>query len=557
MAPILWGYLVSPLALPAVHAEYLPNPAPVVLLVDGKPFSAGPTGFRVPAFAKTVSFRLGKSAQEDPENCRRIRFKLDGVDESWRQIESEMCLIVRFADAAGDQVGQRLFPVDGISAGWRGETGTSTFTLRRESLRVPPDAATVTVAISSSGPPTAMGLYAVRDLKLSSPAKPTARLVYETASGLDEQHSLATGWTRSGTRPSMARLVTTPAGEALCILDDDAGAHAEWNLLRTGAPRVTPGETLTVEWSEMYNIGMGNRFDVNYGRLNASTYTFWSDELDATGNSLQGPRQLQFVVLKPLWRSVWFWISSSITGGLVLWWACRAVIRRRIRQHLARAEQERLVELERLRIARDLHDDLGARLTHISLMSGLAENEPQSESSRESFQRISAMARELVGALYQTVWTVNPEHDHLEALVNYICQLTQNFCDTARIRCRIHSCEVPGQRRVTSEVRHNITLAVKEALHNAIKHAAATEITVRMEFTDPTLTITITDNGSGFDSANTTPGHGLNNMERRMNPLGGTVTFHSTPAKGTTVRFEVPIPARPSRRSSPSSSPAT
>lgn len=517
------------------------------MLVDGKPFHPSEGTFRVPALAKTVSFRLGRSAQEYPEGCRRMRFKLEGVDEGWRQISSEMCLIVRFADAAGDQVGQRLFPVDGISPGWLGEAENSTFTQRQETVRVPAGAASVTVAISSSGPPTAMGVYAVRNLKLTGVAAQGSRRVYETASGLDEQHSIATGWTRSGTRPSMARLEATREGEAFCILDDDPGAHAEWNLLRAGAPRVEPGETLTVEWSEMYDIGMGNRFDVNYGRLNAGAYTFWSDELDPTGRSLVGPRSLHLVVLKPIWKSTWFWAMGSVIGGLLLWLGCRAIIRRRIRQHLARLEQERIVEQERLRIARDLHDDLGARLTHISLMSGLAEHEPQSAASRESFQRISAMARELVGALYQTVWTVNPEHDHLEALVNYICQLTQNFCDTARIRCRIHSCEVPGQRPVTSETRHNVTLAVKEALHNAIKHAAATEITVRMEFADPTLTLSITDNGRGFDSNSAPSGNGLNNMERRMKTLRGSVSLQSTPHKGTTVRFQVPIPAASTR----------
>ncbi|WP_042726256.1 sensor histidine kinase [Chthoniobacter flavus] len=201
-----------------------------------------------------------------------------------------------------------------------------------------------------------------------------------------------------------------------------------------------------------------------------------------------------------------------------------------------------MIERERLRIARDLHDDLGARLTHISLVSGLAENEPQSATTRENFQQISGMARELVAALNQTVWTVNPEHDHLESLVDYVCQLTHNLCETARIRGRIHSCEVPDQRRVTSETRHNVTLAVKEALHNAIKHAGAAEITLRVEFNDPRLRITIADDGRGFDSAAVVAGNGLGNMRRRMALIGGVISFESSPGAGTQVHFEVPIP---------------
>jgi signal transduction histidine kinase len=537
-------------ALPHLWSAEAQAQTSVELLIDGKAFLLGSEEVRVPAFHRSVSFRLGKSAQEDPEGCRRMRFKLGGVDEDWRQIASEMCVLVRFADAQGDQVGQRLFPVDGTSSGWRGAIENSTFNRRLEHVRVPPGAVSATMAISSSGPPTAMGVYVVRNLRISGGAPTAARLIYETGSSIEPD---AKSWVRSGTRPSMAKIVPTNEGDAFCILDDDPGAHAEWSLARAGAPRVQAGERLTVEWSEMYDIGMGNRFDVNYGHLNAGAYTLWSEELDATGRPFATASQLEFIVLEPYWKSIWFWIGTSAATGLLLWLGCRAIIQWRIRQHLAKVEQERMLEHERLRIARDLHDDLGARLTHISLMSGLAENDPQSAASRESFQRISGMARELVAALYQTVWTVNPEHDNLEALVNYLCQLTQNLAESARIRCRIHSCEVPDQRPVTSEVRHNITLAVKEALNNAVKHAGATEICVRIEFNDPRLSIAITDNGHGFDATQAPQGNGLKNMQRRMESVGGSVTIQSTPEGGTAVCFEVSIAAAASTKRANSS----
>jgi signal transduction histidine kinase len=100
---------------------------------------------------------------------------------------------------------------------------------------------------------------------------------------------------------------------------------------------------------------------------------------------------------------------------------------------------------------------------------------------------------------------------------------------------------VPRDRGVTSELRHNITLAVKEALHNAIKHAGATEITARMEFADPRLVIMIEDNGRGFDAATVTPGRGLENMRQRMELIGGGVSMETS--AGMRVRFEIPIPA--------------
>lgn len=531
------GFLLSLHAQQAAAA----SPAAIELLVDGKPLPRTSAGFQIPATHKSVSLRLGTPAENSNEESRRMRFKLEGVDNAWRQIPSEMALMVRFGNAAGDQVGQHTFRANGISDGWNGSIENSTFSKRREVARVPAESAFVTAAISSSGPPTAMGVYVVRDLKILRPGTSGLEPLFTAASGDDRTDAVPQGWSRSGTRPSMARMVRTGPGNAFCIVDDDPNAHAEWHSSRAIAPAVQPGELLTVEWSEMHNIGMGNRFDVNYGRLGAGTYRFLASEEDVMGAPLGPTISIELVVLQPFWKNAWFLAGAAAAMGALLWLGFRLIMRRKIRQHLARAEQEHLVERERLRIARDLHDDLGVRLTHISLVSGLAENDPQSASARESFQQISGMARELVAALYQTVWTVNPENDHLEALIHFLCQLTQNVGETAGIRCRIHSCEVPRDRRVTSELRHNITLAVKEALHNAIKHAGATEITARMAFTDPRLVITIEDNGRGFDPATVTPGSGLENMRRRMDAVGGAVTMETS--TGTRVRFEIPIPA--------------
>lgn len=511
------------------------------MLLDGKGVASIPSGLRVPASHKGVSFRLGKAPGAGGETGHRLRFKLDGVDNDWRQMTSEMCVMVRFVDAAGDQVGQQIFQVTGRSPGWTGSIENSSFTHRLEAVRVPAGSATLTAAITSSGPPTAIGVYVVETLTVLRPGANGPQTVLEAAT--ESSDRIPQGWNRSGTRPSMARMVQAGEAAAFCIVDDDPNAHAEWNLTRAAAVPVHPGEELTVKWSEMYDIGMSNRFDVNYGTLDAGTYRFLANELDAFGNPLKGTRSIEFVVLQPFWKSVWFWIVATVGAGSFLWWACRAIIRARIRHHLARVEQERVVERERLRIARDLHDDLGARLTHISLVSGLAENDQQSPAARDSFRQISGMARDLVAALYQTVWSVNPENDDLESLINFVGQLTQTLCEAAGIRFRIHSCATPRDYRVTSEIRHNLTLAVKEAIHNAIKHAGATEIITRAEFANSHLTITVSDNGRGFDPAAIDPGCGLANMQRRMEMIEGKIGMESTPGTGTRIRFEVLIPS--------------
>jgi signal transduction histidine kinase len=386
-----------------------------------------------------------------------------------------------------------------------------------------------------------MGIYVVQALKISRSVGGVDQTVFEAnVSGADLK-TLPEGWARSGTHPSMARLVKGGDAGAFCILDDDPNAHAEWRSLKSIAPAVEPGEQLTLEWSELYDIGMGNRFDVNYGALGSGTYRFCADELEPTGELLASAPKIELVVLQPFWKTPGFWFFATTGLGLVLWLACRSIIRNKIRHHLALTEREHLVERERLRIARDLHDDLGARLTHISLLSGHAENEVTIGAAREVLQRISSMSRDLVAALYQTVWTVNPENDHLDALVNFLCQLANNLCEPLGIRCRTHCAEVPTERRVTSEVRHNVSLAVKEAVHNAVKHGRASEVVLRIEFTDPLLMITVEDDGPGFDPAKITAGYGLANMSRRMELIGG--RFSIAVAAGAHIRFEVPTPA--------------
>ena len=177
-----------------------------------------------------------------------------------------------------------------------------------------------------------------------------------------------------------------------------------------------------------------------------------------------------------------------------------------MRRKLAALESQRALEHERLRIAQDIHDDLGARVTQISLVSGLAQSDDTlSAKTRAEFNTISGMARELVSALYETVWAVNPENDNLDALGNFVCQMVDNLCDKAQLRRRFRVAELPRDFQVSSHVRHNLIMAVKEAVHNAIKHAKASELSVSLGWQGTTLTIRVQDGGCGFQPAGVPP----------------------------------------------------
>jgi len=162
-----------------------------------------------------------------------------------------------------------------------------------------------------------------------------------------------------------------------------------------------------------------------------------------------------------------------------------------------------------------------------------------SSSARSEFDRISQMARDTVSALYETVWAVNPENDNLDALGNYLCQMVHQLCAQAKLSCRLHVPELPRDVQVASQLRHNVILAVKEAINNIIKHASASEVAFQVTFDRHVLTISIYDNGSGFDTANRMMGNGLGNMKLRLEAIGGRCNIESSAGRGTTILMHV------------------
>jgi signal transduction histidine kinase len=172
----------------------------------------------------------------------------------------------------------------------------------------------------------------------------------------------------------------------------------------------------------------------------------------------------------------------------------------------------------------------------------MAENSAETEADCGKFKEISGMARELVSAMYETVWTVNPQNDYLESLVSFLVQSTENICKPAGIRCRINDSPISENKQVHSEIRHNVILSVKETIHNVIKHSHASEIELHIDFDQPSMIITISDNGCGFDTEQNQGGQGLKNQQCRMDVIGGRVTVKSSGPTGTRVQFLIPIP---------------
>ena len=278
---------------------------------------------------------------------------------------------------------------------------------------------------------------------------------------------------------------------------------------------------------------------VSYPQLPAGNYRFQVRACNSSGVWNESSAIFAFIVAPFFWQTWWFESAAVLLFAAVVFVIVRYVAFRRLRLRLQVLEQETALHKERSRIARDLHDDLGSRLTKIVLLSDLLHDGANAKSNA---QQISTNARQVIKALDETVWAINPRHDILPDLIDYIGQSAVDFLRAANIRCRLDLPVHPPDRAISVEVRHNLFLAVKESLNNIVRHSDATEVTLRMNVSGRTLALVIEDNGRGFAGLPDDAGaDGLRNMRQRMEEIGGRFQMQSAPGNGTKIFFDIPL----------------
>lgn len=505
--------------------------AEISVFVDDEITPRTGSSLTVPPGASTFRFEVAPGGLA-------ARHKLEGLDDDWVERNDTMVFRVRFVNEKGDPIRMEGFPVSGKSAGWRGTLEKSEFSPRIERVTVPEGAVNVNFLMSSGGPAELVGIYAIKDLNV----------VVAAGRGKEARVLLADSsadgrfWAKSGIHPSMAFVAKPGAGQGSshypAIRDSDLNAHADW-ISRIGAmPEVTPGDVLEIRWSEVYSTVLGGGFTATYDRLPAGNYRFIVQELSMAGEPGESVETLSLHVPRLLWKRPWFWGVIAAVLALVSVLSGRYLIRRRIRFHLM---QEQMISEERRRIALDLHDDLGTRLSHISLVASHADNTIQHEAAKEAFGKISSMSRDLIGALSETVWMLNSKNDDLESLVDFLYRLVNELCRLKKIRSRVDAVFVTENRPISYEFRHNVSLAVKESVNNALKHSEATEIRMSIEVEKDTLIVSITDNGIGFSEDEVHAGLGLESIKRRMQSVGGTCKFIHLAEGGIRITLSAPV----------------
>jgi len=275
----------------------------------------------------------------------------------------------------------------------------------------------------------------------------------------------------------------------------------------------------------------------SYSRLSAGNYAFRVEASSGNGLWNKAGIPLSVVVTPFFWQTWWFRFSLLAFFTFSVIAVARYVSFRRLRRRFQALAQQAALDKERTRIARDLHDDLGGSLTQVKQLFELAlRNHASPEKMSHYLRRGLAKTQYGIKSLDETVWAVNPHNDSLPHLIDYIGQASVEFLHAADIRCRADLPPNPPERIISVEARHNLFLAVKEALTNVVRHAHASEVQLQAGVTEESLTLTIKDNGKGFEPAPAAAGaDGLRNMQQRMAEIGGRFHIQSQIGAGTTI----------------------
>lgn len=284
------------------------------------------------------------------------------------------------------------------------------------------------------------------------------------------------------------------------------------------------------EWS-----AASDQRTVNYARLAPGTYRFLVRAVNEDGLTSAEPAEIEFRVLPPFYSRWWFIAASAAAFCL----AAYALYRRRV---------ARLVEIERVRtrIATDLHDDVGASLSLIAMLSEVAQRQAARGDAKavEALSSIAGASRELIDSTSDIVWAVNPRKDRMSELVKRMRRFASDALGSRDVALRFTAPNHDHDFPLGADARREIFFIFKESVNNIARHADCTEAEITLSVQDGRLVLRLRDNGRGFDPASDFDGNGLDSMRERARKLGGEFDVVSRPGGGCETTLRVPLSLR-------------
>lgn len=287
----------------------------------------------------------------------------------------------------------------------------------------------------------------------------------------------------------------------------------------------------------------GTRRQAFFTHLPHGTYKLKVVAITPDGTESEQAAVISFTILPYFWQTLWFqFLAVAAVIGFITFYL-RFYFKQKYKRKVKKIEAEAALERERMRISKDMHDELGASLTKISLMSDLASrNLAKPDQLKNDLNTISNASRIAASSMDEIVWAVNPKNDTVEKTIYYIVQFIEDYLSSTEIEFAIDLPNKIPEKFVHAEVRHNLFLVIKESVNNIVKHAAASRVELQIS-TQPTgINFRLNDNGKGIDfSAIDQFSNGLTNMKKRIEDINGTFTILKNEPSGTTIIIELTL----------------
>jgi ligand-binding sensor domain-containing protein/two-component sensor histidine kinase len=284
--------------------------------------------------------------------------------------------------------------------------------------------------------------------------------------------------------------------------------------------RLVPGDE---KWSSP-----SEQRTVNYAKLGPGRYQFSVRALTSDGDVSSRPATIAFRILPPIWQQPWFVALITVAIGLVV-----------VSVHRYRVARLLQVANMRTRIAADLHDDIGANLTRIALLSEAARH--RTRENQDPLSSIARIARESVGSMSDIVWAINPARDSLTDLTRRMRQHAEEVFTLGGVQMEFNAPGAIDTVHLGVDVRRDLLLLFKEAINNSARHSRCTHVAIDLSTTGSRLRMAIVDDGVGFDTLRPDEGQGLLSIRRRVDRLNGRLELTSSPGQGTSVIVVIPV----------------
>ena len=293
------------------------------------------------------------------------------------------------------------------------------------------------------------------------------------------------------------------------------------------------------DWVNSFNRGFA-RYSLVPGKYVLEMYGGNSFSKDAIPL-----KRISITIHPPFWKTDLFIVVTAIFLATIVVLLIRYLVRIKLKRRIKELERKRMIDEERLRISREMHDDIGAGLTQITMMSEHAKKHlddgPGKTRNEQQLNKIAHASRKLVSDMGEIIWSMNPEQNTLDQLLAYLREQLRQLLEYSGITYTIDLPENGKNVILNNAQKRNLLLVAKEIVHNAIKHSKAAAIHIKAVQEQRTLNFTITDDGCGFDTLQLYKGNGLRNIKKRIEELGGTLSVTSTPGNGCCFAYEIPL----------------